>query len=320
MHAYAALWNGAIGSPAAMARTLRLASPLIFTGLAVAVAFRAGMINLGIEGSLYLGALSAALTAIYLPPQVPGFVRLLLAMGVGASIGGAWAFFPGYLRARWGVDEIVTTLMLNYVAILLVEQIVHSFFLDPVAGANTERVITVPIPEEARLPFLSKEYGLTFGLIIGIGMVILLSITYARSVWGFEADMTGLNQRFARYGGVNTFRVSILSMVLSGMLGGLAGATEILGIYGRFLAGFSTGLGFDGITVALMGSLSPFGVLFGAFFFGALKNGGSAMELEVGVSRNLVVLIQGLILLLVSAQILGAILKFVWRTRVRTKA
>jgi len=313
--AYRAMFRGAFGSIPSIARTLRMASPLIMTGLAVVVAFRAGFIYLGMEGSLYVGALSAALTGIYIGVGLPEFMQLPLAITAGALAGGLWALLPAYLKARLGVDEVVSTLMLNYIAILLVDHTVYSYFQDPVDGTNAERALTLKIPEAARLPFLMKDYGLTASFIIGLVLVAFFVWVYTRSVWGFEADMTGLNKRFSRYGGVNTFKMAVISMVLSGVLAGIAGASESLGNYGRYVGGFSADMGFDGITVALMGRLTPIGTLLGAIFFGALKNGGASMEMAVNVPRDLVVVVQGLILLMVTAQALFILLRLGWRER-----
>ncbi len=305
LRAYWALLRGALGSAHGLARTLRMASPMILTGLAVIVAFRAGVINLGVEGSLYLGALAAALTGIYLP-GLPGWLHLPAALTAGALTGAVWALVPGLLRARLNVNEVVATLMLNYVAILLADYLVLNFFLDPVIGTTSDRPATVPIPTTARLPYLLPQFSLTAGILFGLALAALLAWAYSRSVWGYEADMTGLNRRFAHYGGIATGRVMVGAMFASGLLGGLAGATESLGEFGRYVAGFSTGLGFDGVTVALMGLLDPVGALGAAMFLGVLKNGAAAMELAVDVPRDMVLVVQGLILALLTARHLVA--------------
>ncbi len=301
--AFLALLDGAFGSFSALAGTLRVASPLILTGLAVTVAFRAGVVNLGVEGSLYLGALCAALAGIHFA-GLPGALHLPLALATGAAVGGLWSFFPGYLRVKLRVDEVVATLMLNYVAILLVDFLVLSYFMDPSIGTTSDRPATVTVPESARLPFLWEANGLTVGVLIGVALVGLFAWLYRRSIWGYESDITGVNKRFAHFGGVDTSRIALSSMVVSGLLGGLAGATLSLGIFGRYVAGLSIGLGFEGIAVALIGQLNPVGVLFSAFFFGALKNGGVAMELAVDVPRDIVLVVQGLVLMLVTGRLL----------------
>jgi simple sugar transport system permease protein len=315
IEAYGALFKGALGSWPALARTLRTATPLIFTGLAVVVAFRAGYIFLGMEGSLYFGALSAALFGIYLAPGLPAFLHLPLSMLAGFLAGGLWALFPAALRARWKVDEVVSTLMLNYVAVLLVDHLVYSFFQDPTGGTNAERAFTVTVPESSRLPFLSAKYGLTWAILIGAVLAVVLVWIYSRGVWGFESDMTGFNRKFAHYGGVNTIRMAIVSMVLAGAIAGLGGTTESLGNYGRYISGFSSDFGFSGVTVALMGRLDPIGTLFGAFFFGALSSGGAAMELVTDIPRDMVVVLQGLIMLVVTAQAFFSMLRLSAKAR-----
>ncbi|MEA4907684.1 MAG: ABC transporter permease [Chloroflexi bacterium] len=309
LEAYAVLLKGAFGGWPAFARTLRMASPILITGLAVVVAFRAGFIYLGMEGALYVGALSATLCGIYVSPGLPTFLHLPAALLAGCLAGGLWAFIPALLRARWRVDEVVSTLMLNYIAILLVDHLVYAYFQDPAGGTNAERALTLPIPATARLPFVDERYGLSFSIILGLVLVVALLWVYSRSVWGYESDMTGLNRRFAHYGGVNTLKMALTSMVASGVIAGLAGAAECLGNYGRYIGGFSSDFGFDGVTVALMGRLNPLGALLSAIFFGALKNGGSLMELEVNVPRDMVVVLQGLILLIVTAQTLFVVLR-----------
>ena len=315
IEAYLALLKGAFGSIPALARTLRMASPVIFTGLAVVVAFRAGYIYLGMEGSLYWGALGGALFGIYLANLFPTFLQWPLSVLAGSVAGGAWALIPAILRARWRVDEVVSTLMLNYVAILLVDHLVYSYFQDVRDGSSAERALTLAVPETARLPFLSERYGLTISIILGVILTGILVWVYARSVWGFEADMTGFNRKFSHYGGVNTMRMAVLSMVLSGVIAGLGGATESIGSYGRYVSGFSSDFGFSGVTVALMGRLDPIGTLLSSIFLGALTNGGAAMELTVSVPRDIVVVIQGLILLVVTARSLFMLLRLSSRSR-----
>lgn len=312
---YAALVDGAVGSVPALARSLRMATPLIITGLAVLVAFRAGFIYLGAEGSLYLGGLLGVLAGIHLAPHLPVALQAGVGLAAGVAAGAAWAFVPALLRTRFRVDEIVSTLMLNYVAILLVDFLVFTWFQDPAAGTNADRALTAAVPGTARVPVIAGRYGLTIAILIALALVAAFVFVYRRTVWGYEADMTGLNKRFARNGGVDVMRIGLVSMVAAGGLAGLAGATETLGSYGRYVSGFSGDLGFDGITVALMGRLNPVGTLFAALFFGALKNGGASLELAVNLPRDLVTVLQGLILLTVTAQGIFRLLYLGWRPR-----
>jgi simple sugar transport system permease protein len=296
-------------------RSLRTASPLIITGLAALVVFRSGFIFLGLEGSLYFGAFIGVLAGIYVAPSVPLPLQCLLAMLAGAGGGALWALLPAWLKTRWRVDEIVSSLMLNYVAVLLVDHLVFSYFQDPAAGTSAERALTLPVAAGVRLPFIWERYGLTIAILIGVVMMIGAVWFYRSSRWAYEADMAGANRRFARYGGINVTRVGLVSMVASGAIAGLAGSTETLGNYGRFVGGFSSDLGFDGLTVALMGRLNPLGTLAAALFLGALKNGGASMELAVNVPRDLVVVLQGLIVLTVTAQGMLALFRGGWRRK-----
>jgi general nucleoside transport system permease protein len=312
---YEALFKGAVGSWPAFARTLRVASPILFTGLAVVIAFRAGFVYLGMEGSLYFGALGAALAGVYLAPFFPPWLHIPLCLLAGCLAGGLWALLPAIMRAFWKVDEVVSSLMFNYLAILLVDHLVYSFFQDPSSGTNTERARTLTILPSARMPFINERYGLTISILIGAALAFFLVWIYSRSVWGYEADMTGYNRKFSRFGGINTVRMAIVSIVMSGAMAGLGGATEVLGNYGRYIGGFSSDFGFAGVTVALMGRLNPIGALLGAIFFGALTNGGAAMELTANIPRDMVVIIQGLIMLIVTAQSLFMILRLTPKAR-----
>lgn len=315
IEAYGALFKGAFGSWPAIARTLRTASPVIFTGMAVVVSFRAGFIYLGMEGSLYFGALGGALFGIYLTQYFPSFLHLPISLLAGTLAGALWAIIPAFLRAYWKVDEVVSTLMLNYIGILLVDHLVYTYFQDIRDGSSAERAFTLAVPETARLPFISEKFGLTFSVVLGVILALIFVWVYARSVWGFESDMTGFNRRFAHYGGINITRMAVVSMVLAGAIAGLGGASESLGSYGRYISGFSTDFGFSGVTVALMGRLNPLGTIVASIFFGGLTSGGASMELMVNVPRDMVVVVQGLILLVVTAQSLFAILKLGVKSR-----
>ncbi len=300
--AYSALLNGAFGGTGSLLRTLRWTAPLMVSGLAAVVAFRAGMFNIGIEGSLWVGGLAATLIGVYIS-GLPSVIHISLSLIVGALVGGLWALGPGVARVKYKVDEVVFTLMLNYVAILLVQYLIRYYFLD-----TTRLALSFAEPEtryilpSAELPYLNEDYKLSISIIIAIALVILFYFIFKRSVWGYETHMTGLNMIFARFSGIPVVPVAIMAMVVSGALGGVTGALDVLGNYHKFFARFSAGIGFDGITIALMGKLNPIGVLISSVFLGALKNGGAAMERDVNVSRNIVVVIQGLVLLFVTAE------------------
>jgi general nucleoside transport system permease protein len=314
--AYGALFKGALIGEASLLRTLRWMTPLVISGLAASVAFRGGMFNVGVEGSLWVGGLASAIVGIYVT-GLPAYIHIPLALAAGAVVGGLWCLVPGIARAKYKVDEVVFTLMLNYIAILSVQYLVRYYLLDStrlsLSFADPETRFILPTAE---LPWINQTYQLSTGLFLSLGLVVLFYFIFKNSKWGYENRMTGLNALFARFGGVPILPIAVSAMVLSGALGGVTGAVELLGNYHRFFGKFSVGLGFDGVTIALMGNLNPFGVLISSFFLAALKNGGSAMERGVNVSRDIVKIIQALVLLFVTAQRLFEYLKLKKRERV----
>ncbi len=314
--AYLALFDGAFGGTGSIMRTLRYTAPLMVSGLAAAVAFKGGMFNVGIEGSLWTGGLAATLVGVYVT-GLPAFIHIPLCIIVGAIVGGLWCWIPGYAKAKFKVDEVVFTLMQNYIAILGVQYLIRYYFLDTtrlaLSFAEPETRYVLP---SAELPYINETYKLSIAILIAVGLAILFYFLFKRSKWGFENQMTGLNPIFARFSGVKVLPIAILAMVISGALGGITGSIDVLGNYHKFFARFSAGIGFDGITIALMGRLNPIGVVIASIFLGALKNGGAAMERDVNVSRNIVIVVQGLVLLFVTAQALYEWLRLRNRERV----
>lgn len=302
--AYAALLDGAFGGLSPLLRTLRTATPLILSGLAIAVCFRAGFIYIGQEGCVFIGGLAAVLAAVHLTPSLPGLFHIVTPLLVGLAAAALWALIPALLRARLNVDEIVSSLMLTFIAILLVDFLVFEFFQDPVLGVHADRAISEAVPPGSRLPFIAERAGVTWGLILALIATVAAAVVFKRTVWGYESGLTGLNRRFTRCGGVKISGIVISAIVVSGALAGLVGATETMGNFGRYIGGFSEQYGFQGITVALMARLNPWGVIAAALFIGGLRNGGASMELATGLPRDLVVVVQGLVLLLVTAQAL----------------
>ena len=295
LSAYRQLFNAALGGQRQLADTLLKATPLIFTGLATMVAFRAGIFNVGVEGSLYLGAFAAA-WAGFTFTELPALVLLPLAFAIAALAGGLWGALPGYLKARWAVDEIVTTIMLNYVAIFFTDYLVNGpFYLPGMANAMSARVAP-----QAELPRIirSSQWNPSFFLALAAFLALLLLMR--RLTLGYEIRALGSNWQFARWSSMPIRRIIVLVMFLSGLLGGLAGAGQALGVHYRFVAGFSRGLGYDGIVIALVGRNHPVGVLFAALFFGALRSGSTVMEIFTDVPRDLVDIIQALIIFFIA--------------------
>lgn len=300
---YRVLFDGAFGDKYAVASSLRWTIPLLFTGVASAIAFRGGMFNIGVEGQMYLGALAGALAGIYLK-GLPAWIHIPVIVLVSAVAGMLWAFVPALLKVRFGASEVVTTLMLNYVAIYLTDYIVKYYFI--AKGAYGQTIVTDPIQASAKLPVLLRATQLHAGLIIGLLFIVLFYLLIKRSKLGYEISISGLNPAFAKYGGVSVNRVRMSVMLISGAIGGVGGAVEVMGINWRFMSHFSPDFGFDGILASLLGGNTPIGVLLGALFMGALKAGALSVERSTDVSRSLATIMQGVIICFVSARYLMA--------------
>jgi ABC-type uncharacterized transport system permease subunit len=302
LKAYKALILGAIGTGPGIMRTLRWFTPLVISGLAASVAFRGGMFNIGVEGCLWVGGLATTLVGIY-ATGLPSIIHIPLALAAGVVVGALWTFAPALARAKYQVDEVVFTLMLNYIATLIVIYLIRYYFLDQgIAGVTFSDPRTPYIQPSAELPWINATYELSIAPFIALILVVIFHYLFRHSIWGYETEVTGLNALFARFGGVKVVPVALWAMLVSGALGGLVGGMEVVGTYHKFFARFSVGTGFDGIAVALMGKLSPWGVLFSSIFFSILKEGGASMERGVNVSRNIVTVIQALVIFFVTAE------------------
>ena len=290
VRAYLALIQGAIGNEGLIATTLVKSVPLMLTGLAVAVAFRSGVFNIGAEGQIYMGAVFSVWAATAL--QLPAVVHLVVALAFGMLGGFLWAAIPGYLKASRGFNEVVVTIFMNYIAIGLVDYLVQGPLREP--GWNYQSRL---VPATARLPNILPGTDLHFGLILALIAAGLVYVLLFHTTLGFRLRMVGANPEAARYAGVKVKRMTVLAMALSGALAGLAGAVEILGVQFRLLSGFSPGWGFDAIAVALVGQLHPLGLLLAALFFAALRTGANSMQTAVGLPVVVVYVIQGLTVL-----------------------
>jgi len=289
---YRLLLEQAFGSRLAIANTLVAATPLLFTGLATAIAFRAGVFNIGVEGSLYLGAFAAAWVGFTLT-TLPGIPLVLLALGAAAASGALWSLPPALLRARLGVDEVVTTLMLNYVAILLTSYLVNAHFLAPGVANSMSPLIA----DQAKLPSLFPPSQLTVGFPVALLAALAYHLLFRGTTVGYELRMVGLNPRFAAAAGIGLAGTILVAMLGSGLLGGLAGGFQILGVNYRFIDRFSPGYGFTGIAVALLGRNTAVGMVLAALFFGALANGGTMIQLFSNIPLDLINLLQGVVMI-----------------------
>src|SRR5437870_5369787 len=265
---YWLLAQQSLGGTTQIANTLVAATPVLLTGLATAVAFRSGIFNVGVEGSLYVGAFAAAWAGFTLR-GLPGPLLIVVAVILAGTAGALWAIVPGVLRARWRVDEVVTTLMLNYVAILLTSWLVNYYFLAPdIANSMSPLIAT-----QARLSSLLPPSQLTIAFVVALLITLLYAYLFDRTRVGYELRMVGLNPRFARAVGIDLAGAVIIAFVISGILGGVAGGFQILGVNYRFIDHFSPGYGFTGIAVALLGRGHPVEIVLAALFFGALCRG-----------------------------------------------
>ncbi len=299
---YGALWHGALGSLENVAWSLQNATPLVFTGLAVALAFRAGLFNVGAEGQLILGAFAAAEVGVWAKGtalDTPGVI-LPLAVLAGALAGGVWGAIPGWLKARMGVHEVINTIMMNFIAALL-----GSWFLTVAWLKEPGSVPQTPlISPNAVLPpasFINPYTRLNAGFLLAVAAVFLVWYLLWRTWPGFELRVVGLNADAATYAGANVGRTTIGVMFASGALAGIGGAEQVLGVHYHFIKDFWVGLGFTGIAVALVGENHPLGVLLGALLFGALQNGAAEIDMMTTFPRELIQVLQAIIIFLVAS-------------------
>jgi ABC-type uncharacterized transport system permease subunit len=295
--AYGALLNASLGTPNGLAETAIRTVPLALCGIGIALAFRAGVFNVGAEGQLFLGGIAAAYTGTLLSgmPQVV----VLIAMGLaGAFAGALWSGLAAILKLRFRSDELITTIMLNYIGIFFVGYLLHGPLRDPASAlAQTMRLGT-----EARLPVLLAGTRLHAGIALTIVVAILAQVYLWRSVAGFRLRAVGQNPHAAENAGINVRKVIITGFLLSGALAGLAGFSEVAGVQRRMIENLSPGYGYTAIIVALLGRTNPIGVLAAAALFAALQIGSTTMESAVGVPSSLTTIIQALVVLFLLAQ------------------
>ncbi len=295
---YRLMIEEAFGGERRIAATLTAATPLLLTGLAAAIAFRAGIFNVGAEGCFYLGGLTAAIVG-YASSDWPGALSIPLALLAASLVGGVWLIGPGVLRARLGVDEVVTTLMLNFIAIDLTSWLVNG----PLLARGSANSATPPIGASVELPRLLPPTTLHLGFLISLALVIAYGFWSRITVAGFRSRLVGLNPRFSRAVGIEPMRVFLSMMIASGVIGGLAGGIHTLGLVHRFVAGFSPGYGFTGVAIALLARNSAIGVALAAILFGALSSAGANIQLFSNVPIEIVEILQGAVMIFAVAQL-----------------
>ena len=298
IQAYAALFKGAFGSLKAFGRTLEKATPLVFSGLAVAFAFKAGLFNIGAQGQLLFGAIVSAVVG-FAVKGLPPYIHAPLALLCGGIAGALYGIIPGALKTYTGAHEVITTIMLNYIAINITDYLADGPLKDPSPGNIVAR--TPAILESAKIPSIEE---IPLGFLIAIVVAIIVWWVLWRTTIGFEIRTTGLNPNAARYAGIRVAYTVILSMVISGFLAGLGGGVETQGVVYRYQPGFNVGLGFDGITIALLGQTHPIGILPAAILVGAMRAGSSQMQFDADVASEITDVILALMLFFIAADMI----------------
>ena len=289
--------RGLFGSAYSASEILVKAAPLTLAGLGVAVAFRSGFTNIGAEGQLYMGAIATTFIATRLT-GLPAWLMLPLCMLGGALLGGLWALIPGFLKARYGISEVINTIMFNYIGLGITGVLVQTVLKDP----ESYFPVSPTIPESAFLPVLLPKTRLHAGIFIALLCVVLVYILLFKTPQGFRMRAVGLNPRACRCMGISVTRNIVLSSLLSGGLAGLAGVCEVAGLQHRLLEGISPGYGYLAIIVALLGGSAPLGVLIAAVGVAALQVGSLSMQRAASVPASIASIIMGLVVLMILAR------------------
>jgi len=295
---------GALGYDEGIGYTLYYTTNFIFTGLAVAVAFHAGLFNIGGEGQAYIGGLGVGLAMLLLDTVLPTALLIPIALLVAAIFGGAWAAIPAYLQAYRGSHVVITTIMFNFIAAALMVYLMVKVLIKPGQQSPESRVFD----DAAHFPFMHEVFAwfdvtitrtpLNISIFWALICCVALSLFIWRSRWGYDIRAVGFNEKAAIYAGVTPAKVIMLSMCISGALAGFVGVNEIVGVHHKLLLNFTAGYGFTGIAVSLMGRNHPVGIVLASLLFGLLYQGGAELAFEIpSVTRELVVAIQGLVIL-----------------------
>ena len=300
---YQALIQGSLGGPDAIVQTLVNTTPLVFGGLAVAFGFKAGLFNIGAQGQFLLGALGAVIAGVALAHASP-LIAIPVATLVGLAAGAGWSFIAGYLKARAGAHEVVTTIMLNYVAIQLLAALVSG----PLKVPRSPSPVTFDVGNAAFPVFLGRNGHI--GIILALIAVAFVWWLLYRTTWGFEIRAVGANPDAARYAGMRPRLITVATMTFSGALAGLAGTSVLLGVTHSMTSSFGTTVGFDSIAVALLARSNPLAVVPAALLFGVLRAGAGLMQIRAEIPVELVDVLQGTVLLFfVASPVLRRVLR-----------
>ncbi len=319
VEAYAALFQGGTGlkpgAPVALtdlalggwhlslydlAQTLSHVTPLVFTGLSVALGLRAGLFNIGAQGQMVVGAAAASAVGLWGGGAFSPPLHLFLTLGSATAAGALWGAFAGCLKAYRGVHEVISTIMLNYIALNLSFYLINHRLKDTTPGSMTPQSPLLPL--SSQLPPLVSGANLSAGVFLALAAAVLVSFLIRKTALGYEIRAVGLGSEAARANGISVEGITIKTMALCGGLAGLAGAVEVMGVQHRFVQGIASSYGYDGISVALLGGLSGVGVLLSGLFFGGLSNGASAMKLIADVPDAIAVIVQAVVVVFVGVR------------------
>ncbi|MEI7885555.1 MAG: ABC transporter permease [Clostridia bacterium] len=293
--AFGALWNSGFKNIKSFGTVLNKTSPILFTGIAVAFAFRGNVFNIGAEGQLLLGAAAATWVGTTFT-SLPSYLLIPLILLSGAIAGAAFAYIPGYLKAKHGVSEVITTIMFNYIALQFIGFLVRGPFKD----TSQMEPQSHPIAASGFLPYIIPGTKLHIGFVLGIVFAIIISIILFKTYFGYEVRAVGFNPMAAKTGGIAVERTMITTMLISGALAGIGGAIELAGTTHYLLEGISPGYGFTAIAVSILAANNPIGVIFSAFLFGLLSAGATSMQRAADVSASFVNIFQGVIIIFIS--------------------
>lgn len=298
-----AIINGIIdGLTLDIAGTIRWATPLILAGLAICVTYKAEVFNLGVDGQLYMGAAAATAVAVNIPKSMNQAASLVLIFLAAMAAGALFAMIPALMKVYLNTNEVVSTLLLNFIAALYIEYLVIGPLRDPEAGTNLNA--SAVLNENTWLPRISffEPSSANIGFYIAIAVMIILTFVFFRTAFGHEIKIVGANPTLAKYAGMKPKKTILQVMAMSGAIAGIIGAVEVTAVQHRLLAGFNPDFGFDGIVVSLLANNNPIGVLFSGIFFGALKNGGINMERITDVPSAVTDIVTSIIFITISAK------------------
>lgn len=292
-----------------LAGTVRWATPMILSGLAVCVCYKANVFNLGVDGQLFMGAAAASAVALAIPPTQNQAVSLLMIFSAAIIAGVLFAMIPALLKIYMNVNEVVSTLLLNFVGEYFINYLVNGPLRDPNSGTNLNA--SAKFSQNCWLPHLAvfEPSSANVGVYIAIVLAVIMVFLFTKTTLGHEIKLVGANAEFARYAGIRPKRVTLQVMGISGAIAGIIGAIEVTAVQHRLIAGFNPDLGFQGIVVSLLANNNPVGVIFSGAFFGALKNGGTNMERLTSVPSAVSSIVEAIIILVISANFAFRFLK-----------